>query len=134
MIQRVLKIGRWVVEFYFAEKEYDIDTLLDRLWDFGASEQLMRQALDLMSIGAPNTGFTFSNPNDFCAIVAIGPTTSGEEFINTLVHEVHHLAVSIATNLGIDLDGEGPAYISGDSAKELAELVCELGCPCCHKG
>ena len=133
MIHRVLKIGRWEVEFYFAEKDYDIDTLLERLYDFGATAQLMRQAVDLMNIGALNTGFTFANPKDYCAIVAIGPTSSGAEFIDTLVHEVHHLAVAIADNLGIDLDGEGPAYIAGDSARDLAEIVCELGCPCCHK-
>jgi len=130
MIQRAIKIGRWEVEFYFADKKYDIDTLLDRLYDFGATATLMRQALDLMSSNVRNTGFTFTNQKELCAIVAIGPTSSGPEFVNTLVHEVHHLAVAIANNLGIDLDSEGPAYIAGDSARALAEIVCELGCPC----
>lgn len=130
MIRKAVKIGRWEVEFYFADKEYDIDVLLDRLYDFGATATLMRQALDLMSTNVPNTGFTFANQKDYCAIVAIGPTTTGPEFVDTLVHEVHHLAVAIANNLGIDLDTEGPAYIAGDSARELAEIVCELGCPC----
>lgn len=132
MIRRVLKIGRWVVEFYFATDGYDVDSLIESLYDAGASAAAMRQAVDLMDSKQPNTGFTFANPYDKVAVVAIGPTSGGDEFVNTLVHEVHHLAVAIASELGIDLESETPAYIAGDSARELATVVCELGCPCCN--
>ncbi len=130
MTERTLVIGRWVAEFYFAEDGYDVDVLLDRMYDFGATASTMRQAMELMESGALNTGFTFSNPYERVAIVAIGPTTDGEEFINTLTHEIHHLAVAIAASLGIDLESETPAYVAGDSAMALAETICELGC--CH--
>lgn len=132
MIERTLKIGRWLAEFYFAEDGYDIDTLVDRLFDFGASAATMKKAVALMESGEMNTGFTFSNPYDRLAIVAVGPTTSGSEFVNTLTHEVHHLAVAIAESLGVDLDGESPAYLAGDSSRELAEVVCKLGCRNCR--
>jgi len=132
MERRDLKIGRWQVEFYFAVDGYDIDVLLDRLFDFGAGASTMRQALDLMDSGGLNTGFTFSNPYDRVAVVAIGPTSSAEEFIDSLVHEVHHLAVAIAESLGVDLESETPAYMAGDSARALADLVCSLGCRHCH--
>lgn len=132
MILRHLKVGRWHVEFYFGPDGYDVDLLVERMNDFGAPVDDMRKALSLMESGEMNTGFTFPNPRERVALIAIGPTTSGEEFQNTLVHEVHHLAVVIAANLGIDLDGEGPAYISGDAAKELADVVCTLGCTRCH--
>lgn len=132
MIGRTLNIGRWLVEFYFAEDGYDADALLDRMFDFGASAKVMRQAMSLMESGDKNTGFTFSNPYDCVAIVAIGPTTQGEEFINTLTHEIHHLAVAIAASLGIDLESETPAYVAGDSAMALAETICELGCRHCR--
>lgn len=130
MIERRLNIGRWVAEFYFGE--YDMDTLLDRLFDFGAPYQVLRQAYDLMESGQMNTGFTFSNPEERLAIVAVGPTTGGEEFQDTLVHEVHHLAVAIASGLGVDLESETPAYIAGDSIRDLASVVCELGCKRCR--
>lgn len=29
---------------------------------------------------------------------------------------------------GLPIDSERPAYISGDTAKALAEVICELGC------
>ena len=132
MIERIVNIGRWLVEFYFAEDGYDSDALLDRMYDFGASAKVMRQAMSLMESEDKNTGFTFSNPYERVAIVAVGPTTDGEEFINTLTHEIHHLAVAIAASLGIDLESETPAYVAGDSAMALAETICELGCRHCR--
>lgn len=132
MIQRNLKIGRWDVEFYFCPDGYDRDTILDRLYDLGAGANTMRRAMELMDSNSDNTGFTFSNPYDKVALVVIGPADSGKEFIDTLVHEVHHLAVAIASELGIDLESESPAYLSGDSARDLADVICRLGCSACH--
>ena len=83
--------------------------------------------------GRPNEGFTFANQGMKEALVVIGPTTSGAEFQNTLVHEVHHLAVAIANSLGIDLESETPAYIAGDSTRELSDIICWLGCDNCNR-
>lgn len=88
--------------------------------------------MDLMESGKDNTGFTFTNPYEHCALIAIGPSSDGSEFVNTIVHEVHHLAVAIASELGVDLEGETPAYIAGDSALALAETICEMGCKHCE--
>ena len=131
MIRNVLMIGRWSVEFYFCPDGYDVDELLDRLYSLGASAGVLREAMSLMESGRPNTGFTFPNPYEYEAIVAVGPTTSGDEFVNTFTHEIHHLAGAIAGALGVDLEGETPAYIAGDSARELASVVCRLGCSHC---
>lgn len=133
MKTRLLFIGRWKVEFRFAGEEYDVDEILERLYRLGAGSRALRQALDLMESEAPNTGFTFANPYEHEALVVIGPTSSGAEFIDTLVHEVHHLAVAVADDLGVDLEAETPAYIAGDSARELAAVVCELGCSHCRR-
>ena len=149
MFRRVLKIGRWVVDFIFAYRGYDIDGILACLYDCGASGRIMRKAEDLMlgcemeyaSEGPDglmyecgfNQGFTFSNADRERAVVVIGPTTSGAEFLDTTTHEIHHLAVAIAGHLGIDLTGEGPAYLSGDTMRELADVLCRLGCDHCRK-
>lgn len=132
MVAQSLKIGRWDVEFYFCPDGYDADALDDRLYDFGAPAGVMREAWELMEKGEPNTGFTFSNPLQMRALVAVGPTTSGEEFLDTLVHEIHHLAVAIAAELGVDLESESPAYLAGDSARALADAICQLGCRRCN--
>ena len=131
-IHRVLAIGRWVVDFIFATKYYDVDGILSCLYDAGAPRWVMENAGELMSEGKYNTGFTYTNPEIHRAVVVVGPTTSGAEFTNTFTHEIHHLAVAIASELGIDLESETPAYLAGDSARALAEVVCELGCEHCR--
>lgn len=128
MIHRVIALGRWAVDFLFATKRYDIDGVLACLYDAHAPDYIMEQAEDLMLSCDCNCGFTYTNQSKRRAVVLIGPTTSGEEFLNTLVHEVRHLADAIAKSLGVPLDSERPAYISGDTAKALAEVICELGC------
>ena len=131
-MKRTLKIGRWIVDFIFCVEHFDIDGILSCVYDCGASERVMQQAEELMLSCKYNCGFTFANPDEYRAVVVISPTTSGEEFQDTLVHEIHHLAVAIAAELGIDLESETPAYIAGDAARALAEVVCELGCSHCH--
>lgn len=131
-IHRVLAIGRWVVDFIFATKYYDVDGILSCLYDAGAPRWVTENAGELMSEGKYNTGFTYTNPAIHRAVVVVGPTTSGAEFTNTFTHEIHHLAVAIASELGIDLESESPAYLAGDSARALAEVVCELGCEHCR--
>lgn len=128
MIHRVLKIGRWVVDFLFVENRYDIEGIVSCLRHAEAPRRIIDQAVDLMEEGSPNTGFTYTNARCFRAVVCIGPTTSGGEFVNTLVHEIHHLAVAIARELGVDLEGETPAYLAGDTMRSFADVVCKLGC------
>lgn len=128
MIHRVIAIGRWTVDFLFATKRYDIDGVLACLYDAHAPDEIMEQAEELMLSCRYNCGFTYTNQNRRRAVVLIGPTTSGDEFQNTLVHEIRHLADAIAKSLGVPLDSERPAYISGDTAKALTEVICELGC------
>ena len=128
MIHRVLPIGRWTVDFLFAETRYDIEGIVSCLRHAEAPRRIIDQAVDLMEEGSPNTGFTYTNARVFRAVVCIGPTTSGGEFQNTLTHEIHHLAVAIARELGVDLEGETPAYLAGDTMRSFADVVCKLGC------
>lgn len=132
MLHRVLRIGRWIVDFLFAVDGYDVEGILACMYDCGASAYAMEQAERLMEECDRDCGFTFANPVEYRAVVMIGPSSSGEEFQNTLVHEIHHLAVAIAAGLGIDLEGETPAYLAGDSAMALADVICGLGCGRCH--
>ena len=58
--------------------------------------------------------------------MVIGPSSSGDEFVNTLAHEVHHAAVAVA-------ESESPAYINGDTLQSLFGVICDLGCGKCGK-
>lgn len=132
MISRELFIGRWHIDFLFADDEYDIDYILDMLHAADASDDLIQKAFDLMTRQPEDTGFTYINQHMLYALVVIGPASMSEEFLNTLVHEIHHLAVAIAKSIDVDLDSETPAYIAGDSAFELAKVICRYGCDRCN--
>jgi len=123
-----LIIGRWKVKFVFAHDGYDIEDIIWMLYDIGANGEIIDDAYMLMKKGNVNTGFTYTDGKSHKAIVVIGNASSGEEFINTTIHEIHHLAVAIAIGLGVDLEAETPAYIAGDLAYDLAEYICNLGC------
>jgi hypothetical protein len=131
MIRRTLRIGRWLVYFFFAPDGYDKETILSFLDTFGASDKVMARAGEIMEDGYLNRGFTFSNADLRRALVVIGPTSSGAEFQDSFSHEVRHLANAIAESIGYELDAEEPSYLTGDTVRELAEVVCNLGCDRC---
>ena len=133
MIHRFLKIGRWEVDFFFAKDGYDDEMILAALYDDDAPIEVMARANRIMDSGRKNRGFTYYNLDLRRAVVVIGPTTSGKQFQNTLVHEIRHLADGIAESLGVELDSEPPAYISGDAAMSLADVICRLGCDECRQ-
>ena len=130
MIHRVLKIGRWIVDFLFATKDYEPSEIQSLLLDMGASSQVLDEVYRIIDSGTLNTGFTYTSQKRKRALVVTGPTSSGREYLNTLTHEVRHLADAIAKSLDVELDSEPPAYMTGDTIMALAESVCELGCRC----
>ena len=131
-MRRVLRIGRWVVDFIFAEDGYDEEAVLGCLYDMDAPYGKMRRALEIMESGDYNRAFTFANADLKRALVMIGPTTSGEEFINSLSHEIDHLSDAIAEYYGIKGHREGTSYLTGDTTMALAKVICRLGCHHCR--
>ena len=134
MIRRVLSIGRWHIDVLIADDDYDIDDVLSRMYDIDASYHWMQRAYEIMKSGEMNKAFTYSNADRRRAIVVIGPTTSGREFQDSIVHELLHLSVHIVSAEGMDVESEDPAYLAGDSARDLADIICEMGCPNCNPG
>lgn len=130
MIRRILRIGRWVVVFLFAVEGYDPGLVMDYLYDLRAPDAVLSRASSIMSGGLPNRGFAVPDPSSRRALIVIGPTTSGEQFINTLSHEIDHLSDSIADYYGVRGEPEGTSYLTGDTTMALADIICELGCGC----
>lgn len=131
MIHRRLRIGRWLVDFYFATDGYDIRRILNRLGDIGAPEKVILEAYEKMRRGFPNEGFTWADERVFRAVVVVGAATRGGEFLDSFVHEIGHLSDHIAHALGVELDSERSKYILGDTAREFIDVVCLLGCSRC---
>lgn len=106
----------------------DIRTILD------ASDDILVRASRKIRTRRTNEGFAYSNPYLREAVIVVGPATSGEQYLNSIVHEIHHHSVAIADELGTDLKGEVPAYIAGDTAEVLVDIICMLGCGCRKNG
>ena len=134
MIRRLLHIDGWTVHFYFAPDGYDEEELLNLLYDLDASDDILVRASRKIRTRRTNEGFAYSNPYLREADIVVGPATSGEQYLNSIVHEIHHHSVAIADELGTDLKGEVPAYIAGDTAEVLVDIICMLGCGCRKNG
>lgn len=136
MIRRVLYIGRWRVHFFFLTTKGDVfqheEEISNALDVAGASPKVIGLALSKFASGRANEGLTYANGRRHRAVIIIGQTTGGEEFQNTFIHEIYHLATAVAEGVGLNLASEAPAYIAGDSAMALSEVVCELGCKKCR--
>lgn len=123
-----LAIGRWMVDFLFCGARYDIEGVLGCLYDAYAPRKILAQAEDLMLSCEKDCGFTYSNGYRKRAVVLIGPASSEDDWLDTLVHEIRHLADAIAKELGVELDSETPAYLSGDTIRALSDIVQQMGC------
>ena len=129
MTHRTIHIRSWRVDV-FIEDGYHPDMVMECLEDMGAENDILEKAHGLIVENKPNQAFTYSNGRRTC--IYIGWTTSGEEFLNSMIHEIRHLVDHIAAFYGLD-NNEAVGYISGDAALLLAEDICEHGCPHCRK-
>lgn len=83
------------------------------LRELGCSRQNISHAYGLLSGGVPNQGFTYSDICSHRSIIVIGYVTSVGQFINTMSHELDHLADTISKRLYIPLDSEDNARMTG---------------------
>ena len=133
LIHRIIYIGRWRCDFFFAAgRDYDGASVMECLEDMEADEDMLRHCWGMIRDDRMNEGFTYSRIDQKRSCIFIGPASDGAEFLDTFTHELRHLADHIAKHLGIDLHGEEIAYITGDTSRDLAEVVCRLGCPACN--
>lgn len=129
MTHRTIHIRGWRVDV-FIEDGYHPDMVMECLEDMGAENDILENAHGLIVENKPNQAFTYSNGRRTC--IYIGWTTSPQEFINSMIHEIRHLVDHIAEYYGLD-NNEAVGYLSGDAAFLLAEDICEHGCPHCGK-
>lgn len=124
MIYRSLNIRGWRCFFYFAIEGYWIDTILDNLGELDAPLSILQRVERNMLADKMDTGFTYSNPSMRASVVVLGRQSSGAEFLNSFVHELRHLTDDISSAYGYPMRGEKVAYLTGEIALHLADIVC----------
>lgn len=133
MIHRAIRVRDWTVDFLFAHRRNDPEGVLACLRSYDAPEDVMTEAEILMGVG-PNCGFTFSNGYRRTALTWVGEQDAGEQWLNTTVHEIVHIAMAIALDQGIDPYSESLAYLVGDITQQVSDILCMLSCDICREG
>lgn len=132
MIRRRIEIAQWTCDVYISIDGYWIEAITRSFLDCGASDSVIRRIQENMERDDMDSGFTYSNPDIRRSVMVIGKTSSGPQFLNSFIHELRHLVDDIAKADGMEMSGEGVAYLSGDTAMTMADIVCRLSCDHCR--
>lgn len=124
------RAGGWKVTCYYAVTHYEIDEILQTMGRAGADDKSLKKAYNNLSSGNLNTGLCYSGDGE--SVLVISCASSPAQFLNSLVHELHHLASHIASALGYDQKGEEACYISGETAEQMYPVVSHYLCENCR--
>jgi hypothetical protein len=120
----------WEVHCYFAVNKYYTERILSVLSALGCSDSIFYQVEKKLARNEKNAGFTYSNPDKQESLLVVGLATSNEEYVNSISHELRHLCDDIASVYDIPSKGEEVAYLTGDIAGKLADIIQVLVCNC----
>ena len=114
---------QWKVYVYYDTTPYDTDELIHKLYSLGCSEDSILRTRKQLLGGEYNNGFTYTNRALKRSVVSLGRSSDFTQFLNSFVHELHHLSTHIAQANGIPLDGEDVCYLSGSIAQKMYPIL-----------
>ena len=121
---------RWHVHCYFAVDKYYTKEILSVLDALGCSDIVYDRVAVKMEQNDLNTGFTYSNKISHETLMVIGKASSNAEYVNSISHELRHLCDDIASVTNMQTSGEEVAYLTGDVASQIADVIQVLVCNC----
>lgn len=134
MIRQQFQLDRadgWKITCYYAVTHYGVEEILQTMERAGADDNSLDRAYENLSSGSLNTGLCYSSDGE--SVLVISCATSPAQFLNSLVHELHHLASHIASALGYDQKGEEACYIAGETAERMYKVANKFLCEhCCE--
>ena len=103
--------GKWGVVFAYDIKEDDLDEIASWLEALGATRKEVRKARRVVMRW--NSGLTFSNDALRMSVMIVSKSTSREQFMNTLSHEIGHLKYDICVYYDVEDGSEEEMYLQG---------------------
>lgn len=134
MIRQTIYLDRadgWKITCYYAVTHYEVEEILQTMERAGADDESLERAYENLSSGNLNTGLCYSGDGE--SVLVISCASSPAQFLNSLVHELHHLASHIASALGYDQKGEEACYIAGETAERMYIVANKFLCEHCRK-
>lgn len=134
MIRQKIRLKKydWEIYAYFAVSTYYIDEILEHLWELGVDGESAKRAYENIQDNKLDSGLCYSNYAKRKTIIVVALTSSAEEFLNSLTHEVSHACVHIASARHVSLKSEEFAYMVGDLCMEMFPKIKHLLCDCCR--
>lgn len=134
MIKQTIYIDSigWLVHAYFHKTRYDVDEIMERLWDLQCNSEIAQKAFNNLISDSLNMGLCYSNYNTKESVLVVGKASSADEFFNSIVHELSHLQGHICDVIGLDPKGEEIAYYMGDLSRDIYPNISHLLCDCCR--
>lgn len=120
----------WRVTCYFAVTHYEVEEIMQRLIEVGCEGDNLQTAYDNLCSDSLNTGLCYSGNGESVLVVSVA--SSGQQFCNSIFHEVSHLSTHIATALGIDLRGEEVCYLAGEIGQKMHPIISHYLCEDCR--
>lgn len=120
----------WIVDVYYHVDCYYVDEILDILTNLGCDEKHLDDAYNNLKDCKLNTGLTYSNIDKHKSIVVISNTSTPCQFLNSLVHEIHHLTNHIGECYGLLPRREASAYLAGYLAECVYPKAKQFLCKC----
>lgn len=121
----------WEVTVFYESDYRDAPYILRELDEMGVDEYSYIKANGNLRSGRKDTGLTFSNMEERKSLMVLSEASSKEEFANTWIHELIHLAMHLAKANGLDHMGEPIAYLGGEIARSMQPIAARLMCPTC---
>lgn len=134
MIRQTIYLDRadgWKITCYYAVTHYEVEEILQTMEGARADDESLERAYENLSSGNLNTGLCYSGKGE--SVLVISCASSPAQFLNSLVHELHHLASHIASALGYDQKGEEACYIAGETAERMYKVANKFLCEHCRK-
>lgn len=127
----IYKIG-WLVHAYFHKTRYDVDEIMEKLWDLQCNAEIAQKAFNNLISDSLDMGLCYSNYHTKETVLVVGKASSADEFFNSIVHELSHLQGHICDVIGLDPKGEEIAYYMGDLSRDIYPSISHLLCDCCR--
>lgn len=108
----------WDICLYDDVSPNNVRRLIPELLSMGMEYEDTKEIVSLFD--APSRGFIYTDREGRCSLIAIGWCMSWKQELNTLAHEIYHLAEHVCRGCNLSTDGEPPAYV----VSELIEQVC----------
>lgn len=104
----------------------DYDDIYAIMKNFDLTDRETKESLRILS--KPNTGMTTTDFDEQMSVVFISETTSDDEWLDTLFHELKHVVEHISLFYRVDPQSEPAAYLQGEIGKQLFPVIMSRLC------